>query len=80
MDEIILCVYLPHFKFNVPLLVPAKYVSKSLDFAWGLWGLFEIAEVLLMGKHGLVAKIINWEKYTVKFLIISTFDNNFRKT
>lgn len=39
-----------------------------------------IADGFLLGKHGLVAKIIKWERYTVKFLIISTFENNFRKT
>lgn len=80
MDEIILCVYLSYFKFNVLFFVFVKYVFKLLDFVWGFWGLFEIVEVLLMGKYGLVVKIINWEKYIVKFLIISIFDNNFRKT
>lgn len=73
MDKITVCVYILHFKFKVLLLDIAKYLFKLLNFVWELWGLPGIVNVFLIGKPGLVAKIIKWEGYTVKFLIMSIF-------
>lgn len=58
--------YLPD-TFQVQNLTSYPCQGKLLNFVWGLWGLSEIAEVFLMGKHGLVTKIINWERHTATF-------------